>query len=86
MTLRSNEPDKLTRFSKRFPPRSATEKKKRKKERRKEKKKRNNDKIVAAGESLEAAVDSCPYIIHLDGRMCNFTKESERSINASAHR
>ncbi|KYN20235.1 hypothetical protein ALC57_07526 [Trachymyrmex cornetzi] len=43
-------------------------------------------KFVPAGESFEAAVGSNPYIIHLDGRMCNFSKESECSIIESAHR
>ncbi|XP_028050983.2 dynein regulatory complex subunit 5 [Monomorium pharaonis] len=46
----------------------------------------NNDFGFAAGESFEAAVRSCPYIIHLDGRMCNFSKESECSIMESARR
>ncbi|XP_011701504.1 PREDICTED: T-complex-associated testis-expressed protein 1-like isoform X2 [Wasmannia auropunctata] len=46
----------------------------------------NNNFGFTAGESFEAAVSSCPYIIHLDGRMCNFSKESECSITESAHR
>ncbi|XP_029159662.1 dynein regulatory complex subunit 5-like [Nylanderia fulva] len=40
----------------------------------------NNNFGLTAGESFEAAVASCSYIIHLDGRMCNFSKESEYSI------
>ncbi|XP_050446772.1 dynein regulatory complex subunit 5-like [Cataglyphis hispanica] len=48
----------------------------------------NNDFGLTAGESFEAAMASasCSYIIHLDGRMCNFSKESEYSINESAYR
>ncbi|GAB1866311.1 T-complex-associated testis-expressed protein 1 [Camponotus japonicus] len=46
----------------------------------------NNDFGLTAGESFEAAVASCSYIIHLDGRMCNFSKESEYSINEMAYR
>nr|XP_012231218.1 PREDICTED: T-complex-associated testis-expressed protein 1 [Linepithema humile] len=46
----------------------------------------NNDFGLTAGESFEAAVGSCSYIIHLDGRMCNFAKESEYSINENARR
>ncbi|KYN01070.1 T-complex-associated testis-expressed protein 1 [Cyphomyrmex costatus] len=46
----------------------------------------NNNFGFTAGESFEAAVSSHPYIIHLDGRMCNFSKESECSIMESAHR
>ncbi|KYM79451.1 T-complex-associated testis-expressed protein 1 [Atta colombica] len=46
----------------------------------------NNNFGFTAGESFEAAVASNPYIIHLDGRMCNFSKESECSIIESARR
>ncbi|KAM0732060.1 Dynein regulatory complex subunit 5 [Formica fusca] len=46
----------------------------------------NNDFGLTAGESFEAAMTSCSYIIHLDVRMCNFSKESEYSINESAYR
>ncbi|KYQ55518.1 T-complex-associated testis-expressed protein 1 [Trachymyrmex zeteki] len=46
----------------------------------------NNNFGFTAGESFEAAVGSNPYIIHLDSRMCNFSKESECSIIESAHR
>ncbi|XP_032685319.1 dynein regulatory complex subunit 5-like [Odontomachus brunneus] len=46
----------------------------------------NNDFGSNVGESFEAAIKSCPYIIHLDGRMCNFSKESEYSINENAYR
>ncbi|XP_011862979.1 PREDICTED: T-complex-associated testis-expressed protein 1-like [Vollenhovia emeryi] len=46
----------------------------------------NNDFGLTAGESFEAAVSSRSYIIHLDGRMCNFSKESECSITEGARR
>ncbi|XP_024868822.1 dynein regulatory complex subunit 5-like [Temnothorax curvispinosus] len=46
----------------------------------------NNNFGFTAEESFEAAVSSCPYIIHLDSRMCNFSKESECSITENAHR
>ncbi|RLU19080.1 hypothetical protein DMN91_009438, partial [Ooceraea biroi] len=46
----------------------------------------NNDFGPTVGESFDAVVRSCPYVIQLDGRMCNFSKESEHSINESAHR
>ncbi|KAG5306413.1 DRC5 protein, partial [Pseudoatta argentina] len=46
----------------------------------------NNNFGFTAGELFEAAVGSNPYIIHLDGRMCNFSIESECSIIESAYR
>ncbi|XP_011064074.1 PREDICTED: T-complex-associated testis-expressed protein 1 [Acromyrmex echinatior] len=46
----------------------------------------NNNFGFTAGESFEAAVGSNPYIIYLNGRMCNFSKESEYSIIESARR
>ncbi|KAL0111701.1 hypothetical protein PUN28_013119 [Cardiocondyla obscurior] len=46
----------------------------------------NNDFGFTAGEAFEAAVGSCPYIIHLDNRMCNFSNESECSITENTYR
>ncbi|XP_019697743.2 dynein regulatory complex subunit 5 [Harpegnathos saltator] len=46
----------------------------------------NNDFGPAVGELFEVVVRSCPYIIHLDGRMCNFSIESEYSINEDVYR
>jgi len=47
---------------------------------------KNNDKIVPVGELFDAVVQSWTYITHLDVRMCNFSKESEHSINEHAYR
>lgn len=46
----------------------------------------NNSEIVPAGELFDGAVQSFSYIIHLDVRMCNFTEESQQSINENAYR
>lgn len=42
--------------------------------------------MYTAGEALDVAVKSCPRIIEMDVRMCNFSKESEYLINESTHR
>ncbi|XP_011313832.1 T-complex-associated testis-expressed protein 1 [Fopius arisanus] len=46
----------------------------------------NNNMGPIAGEALDIAVKSCPQIIGLDVRMCNFSKESEYLINESVQR
>ncbi|KAG7202309.1 hypothetical protein KM043_018641 [Ampulex compressa] len=46
----------------------------------------NNDLGPISGEAFEIAMKSCPSVIRFDGRMCNFSKESEYSISESVFR
>ncbi|XP_076231005.1 dynein regulatory complex subunit 5 [Calliopsis andreniformis] len=46
----------------------------------------NNNFGEAVGEALDAALKSIPFVVGFDGRMCNFSGQSECSIHESVYR
>lgn len=41
---------------------------------------------IPVGEALDAALKSTPFVVGFDGRMCNFSEQSECSIYETTFR